>query len=74
MGGVYIILEHPWMKSIGTININAQNYFMNLSYKKKKIRLHDIYVTKKEGPKVAHEVEIIVRLNLAAIMTLDVDS
>ena len=37
MDEVYIILEHPWMKSISTINIIAQNYFMNLSYKKNKI-------------------------------------
>ena len=48
MDEVYIILEHPQMKSIGTINIIAQNYFMNLSYKKKKIALHDFLLLNKK--------------------------
>ena len=34
MDEVYIILEHPWMKSIGTINIIAQNYCMKISIRK----------------------------------------
>ena len=48
MDEVYIILERPWMKSIGIINIIAQNYFMNLSYKKKKITLHEFLLLNKK--------------------------
>jgi hypothetical protein len=46
MDGVNIILGYPWMDSIGTININAQKMFLKLWYKKTKITLHDIYLTK----------------------------
>ena len=34
-----IILGYPWMDSIGTININLQNKFLKLWYKKKKLTL-----------------------------------
>jgi hypothetical protein len=59
MDDVDIILGYPWMDSIGTININVQKKFMKLWYKKNKITLQDISLTKQEGPKVAHE-EVLV--------------
>jgi hypothetical protein len=36
---VDIVLEYPWMGSIGTININVLKKFTNIWYKKKKITL-----------------------------------
>ena len=33
---VDIVLGYPWMKSVGSININAENKFLKLWYKKKK--------------------------------------
>jgi hypothetical protein len=48
MGDVDIVLGYPWMYSIGTININVQNKFLNICYKKKKIALQDVSL--KEGP------------------------
>jgi hypothetical protein len=39
MNDVDVILGYPWMKTIGTININVENKFVKLWYKKKKITL-----------------------------------
>ncbi len=36
MDEVDIVLGYPWMRSVGTININVQNNFLKLWYKKKK--------------------------------------
>jgi hypothetical protein len=51
MNDVDIILGYPWMESIGTVNINVQKKFMKLWYKKKKITLQDMSLSKQEGPK-----------------------
>ena len=39
MDDMDVVLRYPWMDSIGTININVQNKFLKLWYKKKKITL-----------------------------------
>jgi hypothetical protein len=38
------------MESNGTVNINVQNNFLKLWYKKNKITLQDISLTNQEGP------------------------
>jgi hypothetical protein len=37
MDEVDIVLGYPWMATIGTININVENKFLKLWYKKKKM-------------------------------------
>ena len=39
MNNVDIVLGYPWMKSVGTININVEKKFLKLWYKKKKVTL-----------------------------------
>jgi hypothetical protein len=50
MGDEDIVLGYPWIKSMGTININVKNNFLNLWYKKNKITLQDVSLSKKDGP------------------------
>jgi hypothetical protein len=50
MGDVDIVLGYPWMDSVGTVNINVQKKFLKLWYKKKKITLQDVSLSKTEGP------------------------
>jgi hypothetical protein len=40
------------MESVGTVNINVKNKFLKIWYKKKKITLHDVSLSKKDGPTV----------------------
>ena len=47
MDEVDIVLGYPWIESVGTININVKNKFLKLWYKKKKITLHDLSLSKK---------------------------
>jgi hypothetical protein len=47
------------MDSVGKVNINVKNNFLNLWYKKKKITFPGIYLTIQEGPKKVHEEEIV---------------
>jgi hypothetical protein len=35
MDDMDIVLGYPWIKSMGTININVKNKFLKLWYKKK---------------------------------------
>jgi hypothetical protein len=49
MNDVDVILGYPWMATIGTMNINVENTFVKLWYKKKKVTLKDVSL-KKEGP------------------------
>ena len=49
MDDVDVVLGYPWMDSIGIVNINLQKKFLKLWYKKKKIALQDIYLSKQEG-------------------------
>ena len=49
MDDVDIVLGYPWMDSVGTININAQKKNLKLSYKKNKIIMQDVSLSKKEG-------------------------
>jgi hypothetical protein len=71
MDYVDIILGYSWMDSVSTININVQKKFMKFWFKKKKITLQDIFLTKQEGPhQVAHEVVISEKLITIPIDTL----
>jgi hypothetical protein len=47
---VDVILGYPWMTTIGTTNINVKKNFVKLWYKKNKITLQDMSLSKKEGP------------------------
>jgi hypothetical protein len=46
MDDVDIVLGYPWIDSMGTININVQNKFLKLWYKKKKITGSQSFPTK----------------------------
>lgn len=46
MDNMDVVLGYPWMKSMGTININVQKKFLKLWYKKMKITLQDISINK----------------------------
>jgi hypothetical protein len=50
MDEVDIVFGYPWMDLVGTININVQNKFLRLWYKKNKITLQDVSLSKSEGP------------------------
>jgi hypothetical protein len=56
---VDIVLGYPWIELVGTININVQKMFLKLWYKKKKIALKDMSLSKKDGPTEASK-EVIV--------------
>jgi hypothetical protein len=58
MDDVDIVLGYPWMDSVGTININVQKKFLKFWYKKNKITLQDVSLSKKEGPIEAIKVVI----------------
>jgi hypothetical protein len=60
MDEVDIVLGYHWIESVGTININVQKSFLKLWYKKKKITLHDVSLSKKDGPMEASK-EIIAQ-------------
>ena len=51
MDNVDIVSGYPWMQLVGIININIEKKFLKLSYKKKKVTLHDISLTTLEDPK-----------------------
>jgi hypothetical protein len=55
MGDMDIVLGYPWMDSVGTVNINVQKKFLKLWYKKNKITLQDVSLSKKDGPMEASE-------------------
>jgi len=55
MDDVDIVLGYPWMDSVGTVNINVQNKFLNIWYKKNKITLQDVSLSKKYGPTEANK-------------------
>jgi hypothetical protein len=38
------------MNSVGTINTNLKKKFLNIWYKKRKITLQDVSLSKQEGP------------------------
>jgi hypothetical protein len=59
MDEVDIFLGYPWIESMGTININVQNKFLKLWYKKKKITLQDVSLSKNDGPTVTNKEFII---------------
>jgi hypothetical protein len=59
MGDEDIVLGYLWIESVGTININVQKKFLNISYKKKKITLHNVSVSKKDGPMEASKKVIV---------------
>jgi hypothetical protein len=50
MDEVDIVLGYPWIESVGTININVQKIFLNLWFKKNKITLKYVSLSKTEGP------------------------
>jgi hypothetical protein len=50
MDDVDIVLGYPWMESVGIVNINVEKKFLKCWYKKKKVTLQDVSLSKKEGP------------------------
>ena len=57
MDGVDVVLGYPWMQSVGTDNINVENKFLKIWYKKKKITLQDMsLIPQKETDKEHDEV------------------
>jgi hypothetical protein len=60
MDEVDIVLGYPWIESVGTININVKKKFLKLWYKKKKITLQDVSLSKKDGPMEA-STEVIAQ-------------
>ena len=62
------------MKYIGTFNINVQNKFLKLWYKKTNITLHDISLTKLEGPKEAYEEFLIGKITKISTNMIDAKS
>jgi hypothetical protein len=59
------------MDSICIVNINVQKKFMKCWYKKNKITLQDISLTKQEGPKGSQEEDLTGKLIVVPINTLD---
>jgi hypothetical protein len=47
MDDAHIVLGYPWMDLVCTFNVNVQKMFSKLWYKKMKITLYIIYITKK---------------------------
>ena len=62
------------MKSVGTININIENKFSKLRYKKKKVTLQDISLSQPVAPKVVHDAVSMGTLEVIPIATLDDES
>jgi hypothetical protein len=60
MDDVDFILGYSWMITIGTINLNVENNFVKFWYKKKKITLQDVSLSKKEGSMGARK-EVIAK-------------
>jgi hypothetical protein len=60
---VVIIFRYILIESVGTINNNVKNKFLKLWYKKKKITLQDVSLSKKDGPMEASK-EVIVELEV----------
>ena len=55
MDGVDVVLGYPWMQSVGTININAENKFLKLWYKKNKFTLQDMDLVPQKQTEKAHD-------------------
>lgn len=71
MEDVDIVLGYLWMESIGTININVENKFLKLQYKKNKTTLQDNLLIKQEEPKMIYEEVFIGKLVVVPINTSD---
>ena len=71
MDDVDVVLGYPWMDSIDTFNINLQKKFLKLWYKKKKITLQDISLSKQEEVSTR---KLVWKLVVAPTNTLDEDS
>ena len=69
-----IVLGYPWMKSMGTININLEKKFLKLWYKKKKVRLQDISLSQLVAPNVVHDAVYIRTLEMIRLDALDDES
>jgi hypothetical protein len=73
MDEVDIVLGYPWIEFMGTININVKNKFLKLWYKKKKITLQDVSLSKTEGPMITIK-EVIVEFEVeSATESIDID-
>ena len=57
LDNVDIVLGCPWMDSVGIVNLNVQKKFLKLWYKKKKITLQDIFLSKSTEPKGVDDVD-----------------
>ena len=69
-----IFLGYPWRKSVATININIENIFLKLWYKKNKVPLHDISLTTQQETKGVHDAMSTWILEVMLIDTLDDES
>jgi hypothetical protein len=63
MDEVDIVLGYPWMATIDTVNINVEKKFLKLWYKKKKVTLQDVYLSKIERP-MGESKEIITEIEV----------
>lgn len=50
MDNMDLVLGSPWMKLVGTINLNIDKKFLKIWYKKKKVTLQDISLATQEEP------------------------
>jgi hypothetical protein len=62
------------LDGLDTVNIDVQNKFLKLWYKKNKITLQNISLTKQKGSKEAHEEIIIEKLIEIPTNTSDEES
>ena len=74
MDNMDLVLGYPWMQLVDAININVENKFSKLRYKKKKVILKDISLTTQQDPKGVHDVVFTRRLKVIHIDTFDEES
>ena len=74
MDNVDIVLGYPWMDSVGIVNLNVQKKFLKLWYKKKKITLQNIFLSKSTEPKGVDDVVSTRTWEVTPIHTLDDES
>ena len=74
MDDVDVVLGYPWMDSVGIVSLNMQKYFLKMWYKKTKITLQDISLSKLEDPKGVHDAVSTGTLKVMPIDTSDDES
>jgi hypothetical protein len=56
MNDVDVILGYPWIKSVGIVIVNMKKKFLKIWYKRNKITLQDMFLSKPEGLVIARFV------------------